>query len=96
MRLCLGYPSRSINVHVLPNPGDFHWRRTGDTHMWDPAAIADLQGAARGNSEDAYWRFADHINRETTRQANLRGLLTFRVDAKGTPPVEGAEGEKDE
>ncbi len=92
----IGYPSRSINVHVLPNPGDFHWRRTGDTHMWDPAAIADLQGAARGNSEDAYWRFADHINRETTRQANLRGLLTFRVDAGGGAiPIEEVEPESE-
>ena len=92
----IGYPNRSINVHVLPNPGDFHWRRTGDTHMWDPAAIADLQSAARGNSEDAYWRFADHTNRQTTRQANLRGLLTFRAGANGgAVPIEEVEPESE-
>ena len=36
----LGYPDRdSATVAVLPNPGDFHWRRTGDTHLWDPSLL---------------------------------------------------------
>ena len=79
----LGYPQRAQNIAVLPNPGDFHWRKTGDTHMWDPTAITDLQIAARGNDEDAYWRFARHVNEENTRQANLRGLLGFNKAANG-------------
>ena len=35
---------------TLPNTGEFHWRPDGELHAWDPAAIADLQQAARGNS----------------------------------------------
>jgi glutamate synthase (NADPH) large chain len=90
----IGYPTRISTVRVLPNPGDFHWRRTGDTHMWDPQAIADLQLATRSNNEDAYWKFADHINRETTRRATLRGLLTFRPGANGGPiPIDEVESE---
>jgi len=58
----LGYPDRdAATVAVLPNPGDFHWRRTGDTHLWDPQSIANLQSAARANSEDAYWSFAKQV-----------------------------------
>ena len=72
---------------VLPNPGDFHWRRHGDTHMWDPQAIADLQVAARTNDESAYWRFAGHANRENTAKANLRGLLEF-VSGANDGPIE--------
>ena len=91
-RHVIGYSKRSQNVTVLPNPGDFHWRRTGDTHMWDPSAIASLQVAVRGNSEDAYWQFARHVNEETTRHANLRGLLTFNKDVNGGPiPIEEVE-----
>ncbi len=74
----LGYPSRGDNVAVLPNPGDFHWRRHGDAHMWDPQAIADLQVAARANDEAAYWRFAERANSQGTAQACLRGLLRFK------------------
>ncbi len=81
----IGYPSRAANVAVLPNPGDFHWRRHGDTHMWDPEAIADLQVAARTDNEDAYWRFARHVNEETTRASMLRGLLTFREGVNDGP-----------
>ena len=75
----IGFPHRSGNlIPILPNPGDFHWRRGGDTHMWDPETIASLQVAARTNSEDAYWQFANHANREATRRATFRGLMEFR------------------
>ena len=74
----IGYPTRDQKVAVLPNPGDIHWRRGGDAHMWDPETIANLQVASRTNSADAYWKFADHANRESTRRATLRGLLEFR------------------
>ena len=85
-RHAIGYPPRdTVALPVLPNPGDFHWRRGGDTHMWDPAAMADLQVAARTNSADAYWRFARHVNEENTRQSTLRGLLRFRPGVAGRP-----------
>ena len=84
-RHALGYPGRNGSIAVLPNPGDFHWRRHGDTHMWDPEAIADLQVAARTNDEATYWRFANHANRDATAKANLRGLLTFVPGANGGP-----------
>jgi len=90
----LGFPSRAQNVRVLPNPGDFHWRRHGDTHMWDPSSIAALQKASRNGSEDAYWLFAKHMNEENTRQANLRGLLGFNKGINGGPlPLEEVEAE---
>ena len=95
-RHALGFPGRSGNIAVLPNPGDFHWRRHGDTHMWDPQAIADLQVAARANDADAYWRFAEHVNRENTAHATLRGLLTFVSGANGKPvDVEAVEPESE-
>ena len=84
-RHALGWPGRNGSIAVLPNPGDFHWRRHGDTHMWDPQSIADLQVAARTNDESAYWRFAEHANRENTAHANLRGLLEFVSGANGGP-----------
>ena len=92
----VGYPTRAQAIRVLPNPGDFHWRKTGDTHMWDPQTIAALQVAARSNSEAEYWRFAERTNRENTRHANLRGLLTFKPGANGKPaPLEEVEPESE-
>jgi len=91
-----GYPSRAeTRLPVLPNMGDFHWRAEGDRHMWDPASIADLQMAARTNSEQAYWRFAKHAN-EQTRLSTLRGLMRFKDGANGGPiPLEEVEAESE-
>ena len=89
----IGYPRQDqSNVTVLPNPGDFHWRRHGDTHMWDPVTIGEVQVAARDNDRDAYWRFAKQSNEENTRNANLRGLLTFKPGAGGAEiPLDDVE-----
>ena len=96
-RHALGFPRRGVAATaVLPNPGDFHWRRHGDTHMWDPESIANLQVAAREDDEDAYWRFARHANEESTRHATLRGLLDFNENAAGGPtPLAEVEPEQE-
>ncbi len=79
-----GYPSRDTRTtQVLPNPGDFHWRKHGETHMWEPTSVMNLQVAARTNNEDAYWKFAKQTNEENTRNACLRGLLKFKKGANG-------------
>ena len=62
----LGFQTEPRVRLQLPNPGDFHWRRTGDIHLWDPQSIANPQSAARANSEDAYWAFAKQVNEENT------------------------------
>jgi glutamate synthase (NADPH/NADH) large chain len=89
----LGYPLSSSNlIPVLPNPGDIHWRREGDSHMWDPTAISSLQIASRNNDQEAYWEFAKHTNEETTRRCTFRGLLTFKENANGGPiPLDEVE-----
>ncbi len=95
-RHALGYPEREeVRLPVLPNPGDFHWRAEGERHMWDPASIADLQLAARGNDEHAYWRFSKHTN-EQSRHSTIRGLLRFKAGANGgSIPVEEVEPESE-
>ncbi|MEX2213601.1 MAG: glutamate synthase large subunit [Phycisphaeraceae bacterium] len=85
-RHAIGYPSRkSENLPVLPNLGEFHWRPDGERHMWDPQSIADLQLAARGNSEEAYWRFAKHANEDSKVRCALRGLLKFKEGGNHGP-----------
>ena len=80
----LGYPRRDQHqVNVLPNPGDFHWRRHGDTHMWDPSSVANLQRAAKTDDHNAYQAFARQVNEENTRKATLRGLLDFNLPSSG-------------
>ena len=91
----LGYPKDNPNnVEVLPNPGDFHWRHGGDSHMWDPETISDLQLAARNNNEESYWKFANYANDQTTKDSTLRGLLKFKYSKKPLD-LEEVEPEKE-
>ena len=88
----LGYPARQVSgSEVLPSSGEFHWRRNGERHMWDPIAIANLQTAAREQDADAYWRFAKHSNEKATRESTLRGLLKFKKDVARPVPLEEVE-----
>ena len=90
-----GYPKLiSSENNRLTNPGDFHWRRNGDTHMWDPSTISSLQLAARENNEEAYWQFSKQTNEQNNRNACIRGLLKFKT-VDETVPLEEVEQEKD-
>ncbi len=72
-RHALGYPERVDNrLTQLPNLGEFHWRAEGEKHAWSPAAISDLQVAARNNNQDAYWRFARTIDQDNKNRCSLR------------------------
>lgn len=80
-RHSIGFPARdSDRIPVLTNPGDIHWRAGGDSHMWNPDTIFNLQLAARNNSAEAYAAFAKHANEDSTRRCTFRGLLKFRTD----------------
>ena len=88
----IGYPDLGANlIPVLSNPGEFHWRKGEETHMWDPPSIANLQVAAQNNNEEAYLEFARHANEETARKGTLRGLLKFREGINSPVRLEAVE-----
>ena len=75
----LGYPTRQAGrLPLLPNDGQFHWRRGGEKHAWSPQTIAQIQDAARSNNRNAYWEFAKLANDESRRLCYLRGLIKFK------------------
>ena len=94
-RHSIGFPEIKLDsVTTLPNPGDYHWRNGGDSHMWDPKSISALQLASRNNDESAYWNFSNHANEQTTKNSTLRGLMSFKY-AKNPIPLEDVESEKE-
>ena len=91
----IGYPTRSDNaLSTLPNDGQFHWRKEGEAHAWNPHTIAQVQVAARTGSRDAYRQFAETVNTDAHRRCFLRGLLQFKTGR--TPvPIEEVEPARD-
>ncbi len=94
-RHSLGFPMNQTDAwSMLSNAGEFHWRAEGERHGWDPAAIADIQVAARNGDKNAYRRFADHINRDARMRYALRGLLEFQP-ARDPVPLDQVQPAKE-
>jgi glutamate synthase (NADPH/NADH) large chain len=89
----LAFPARAEQrLRELPNPGDFHWRSAGERHAWNPATIASLQAAVRGDNHEAYKRFAAKINDDAAANCTLRGLIELRSGGAGKSiPIEEVE-----
>jgi len=91
----IGFPTRGgRTLPILPNDGQFHWRKEGEAHAWNPFTIAQIQVAARTGSREAYREFARTVNEDAHRKCFLRGLLTFKQGRTPVPleEVEPARG----
>ena len=66
----------------LAQGGDLYWRRDGERHYWTPRTIGMLQHACRTGRADVYRAFAEAIDAQEREGQAIRGLLSFRSDAK--------------
>ena len=76
---------------LLPVGGIYAWRRDGEHHQWNPAAIAKLQHAVRHGGRRSYDEWAAEMNESSTRRASLRGLIGLRFAADGGVPLDEVE-----
>ncbi|RHY34894.1 hypothetical protein DYB32_000595 [Aphanomyces invadans] len=90
-----GFPTHSLEMPLVRNPGQYHARENGELHFNTPSAIVALQTAARTQSRDAYGQYRDLTNAAskcvaaigwmswadcaTGRRVTLRGLLAFQT-----------------
>lgn len=83
------YPPKG-GRHDLPNHGQFHWRRDGIRHAWNPETIATLQLATRTGSYEKYKEFARLVD-EKDKPIFIRDFFSFRrnpIDIDKVEPVE--------
>ena len=81
---------KDINTDFLPNNGQFHWRRDGIQHAWNPETIAKLQLATRTRNYDKFKEFSKLAD-EKNEPIFLRDFFDFRrspIDINEVEPVE--------
>jgi len=95
-RHAIGYPVEASAMHlqVLPEGGQYFWRKNGEQHLLNPDSIALLQDAARTNSRDAYKKYTQLINEQNGRLCTLRGLFKFKP-TENPVPIDEVEPAKD-
>jgi glutamate synthase (NADPH/NADH) large chain len=79
--------------YLLPEAGQYRWRKDGEKHAWNPETIHLLQWATRSGDYAKFKQFtaaADTLNRSPHV---IRGLLDFRPAGAAIPigEVESAE-----
>ncbi len=62
--------------------GEYHYRKDGENHLWNPTSVVNLRHAVHNDDAAAYRRYADSINDQSKSLATLRGLFEF---AEGEP-----------
>ena len=81
---------KEINTDFLPNNGQFHWRRDGIKHAWNPETIAKLQQATRTGNYDKFKEFSKLAD-EKEEPIFLRDFFDFRRSPIDINEVEQVE-----
>ena len=74
----------------LPNHGQFHWRRDGIRHAWNPETIATLQLATRTGSYEKYKEFTRLVDGKD-KPIFIRDFFSFRRNPINIDKVEPVE-----
>jgi glutamate synthase (NADPH/NADH) large chain len=78
------FQQRPLGTLELDFGGEYHFRHSGEGHLWNPTTIARLQHAVKYNDQKAYDDYAKAVNQQAEKLYTLRGLFEF-IDAKEIP-----------
>jgi glutamate synthase (NADPH/NADH) large chain len=83
---------RKLNADAgFESSGNYHYRKYGEHHAWNPETIALLQWAARTNDYSVFKAFSRKVNEENARPAFIRGCLDYKRNPMDISLVEPAE-----
>jgi glutamate synthase (NADPH/NADH) large chain len=75
-----GYPTRGGSGKVLEPGGDYHWRKDGERHLFNPTTIRLLQECTRDNDYAKYKEYSKSVDDQNEAAFTLRGLMDFNSD----------------
>jgi len=83
------FQQRSAGTMDLDFGGEYHFRHSGERHLWNPTTVSKLQHAVQNNDAGSYAVYAKAINDQSKALCTLRGLFEF---VPGAPvPLEEVE-----
>ena len=80
----------NTNIDFLPALGQFHWRKDGIKHAWNPETIATLQLATRKGDYNLFKKYTDLVDHKDS-PIFLRDFFDYKknpIDIKDVEPVE--------
>ena len=84
------YAHNNTDTDFLPNLGQFHWRKDGIRHAWNPGTIATLQLATRTGSYEKFKEYTRLVD-EKADPIFIRDFLGFKKNPIPVDKVEPVE-----
>ena len=84
------YAHNNTDTDFLPNLGQFHWRKDGIRHAWNPETIATLQLATRTGSYEKFKEFTKMVDQKAD-PIFIRDFLGFKRHPISIDEVEPVE-----
>jgi glutamate synthase (NADPH/NADH) large chain len=75
-----GFPTRGGAAKVLDPGGEYHWRKDGERHLFNPTTIRLLQECTRENDYAKYKEYCKEVDDQNEAAFTLRGLMDFNSD----------------
>jgi len=69
---------------VLPDAGQYVWRREGEEHLWNPSTIGALQHAVRSGDYERFRKFSKLADK-AAKNRTIRGLFEFNSELDPVP-----------
>ncbi len=85
-----GNDAAAVAEAFLPNQGQFHWRKDGIRHAWNPETISTLQQATRTGDYAKYKEFARLVD-DKDKPIFIRDFLGFKKNPIPVDEVEPVE-----
>jgi glutamate synthase (NADPH/NADH) large chain len=71
------FEQRPAGALELDFGGEYHFRRNGERHLWNPTTVSRLQHAVKFEDANAYADYARAVNEQSRYLCTLRGLFEF-------------------
>ena len=84
------FADNDANTAFLPNLGQFHWRKDGIKHAWNPETIATLQLATRTGNYEKFKAFSKLVD-EKEAPIFIRDFMGFKKNPISIDEVEPVE-----
>jgi glutamate synthase (NADPH/NADH) large chain len=87
VRLRHDYAFRSLSDSEpeLEAGGHYHYRASGEYHLFNPVTISKLRNSVRASSYESYQEFAALVNDQSRQLCTLRGLMKLKKAVRPLP-----------
>jgi glutamate synthase (NADPH/NADH) large chain len=75
----------------MDNGGEYHWRRDGAPHLFNPDTVFRLQHSTRTRQFDIFRQYTKLVNDQSQQLMTLRGMFALRTDLRSPVPLEEVE-----